>query len=57
MKAILCSIIVISGAMLMLMSSATLTGIRKAKSHRTKPEEKERLISLPVRIVNATSVT
>jgi len=57
MKAILCSIIVLSGAMLMLMSSATLTGIRKAKSHRTKPEEKERLISAKVRMLNATSLT
>ena len=57
MKAILCSIIVLSGAMLMLMSSATLTGIRKAKSHRTKPEEKERLISAKVRMLNATILT
>ena len=49
MKAILCSIVVLSGAMLMLMSSTAMIAVRKTKMHRVKPEEKERPINLPGR--------
>jgi hypothetical protein len=58
MKAILCSIILISGVMFMMMSTTTLIGIRKAKNHKyQKPEEKERLINLPGRLMIESSLS
>jgi uncharacterized membrane protein len=57
MKAILCSIIVLTGLVLMMMSTATLTGFDKAKKHRVKPEAKERLISVPTRFVADKGIT
>jgi len=58
MKAILCSIILISGVMLMMMSTTTMLGVTKAKNHKfVKPEEKERTISLPGRFMIESSLS
>ena len=55
MKAI-CSIIVLTGVMLMLMSTTVMLGVDKAKHRKNKPAGKERLISLPERFVIANGL-
>jgi hypothetical protein len=58
MKAIATSIVLLGGVMLMLMSATTLVSVDKLKHHKSaKPEEKERLISLPARFMMVPSNT
>jgi hypothetical protein len=55
MKSI-CTIIVLTGVMLMLMSTTAMLGVGKAKHRKSKPAGKESLISQPVRYVIATNL-